>query len=46
MIVGAAVMLLGCALMFGDLMELRSNRGDPEAVAALLDKGVVGNRWV
>jgi len=45
-IIGAAVLLTGCGLMFSELMELRDKRRDPEAVAALLETGVVGNRWV
>ena len=45
-IIGAAVMLTAAGLMFGDLMELRAKRDDPEGVAAILRKGVVGNRWV
>jgi len=45
-IIGSAILLTGCGLMFGELMELRGKRADPQAVAALLDKGVIGNRWV
>ena len=45
-ILGAAAISTGCALMFGALMELRNKRGDQEAVAALLETGVVGNLWV
>ena len=44
--IGAATHLTASALMFGDLMDLRSKRDDPEAVAGLLRRGVVGNRWV
>lgn len=45
-IIGAAVLLTGAAFMFGDLMELRAARSDPEAVAGLLQGGIVGNRWI
>jgi hypothetical protein len=45
-IIGSAVLLTGCGLMFGELMELRGKRDDPQAVAALMKKGVIGNRWV
>ena len=45
-IIGAAVLLTGTSVMFSDLMELRSKRHDREAVDGLLERGVIGNRWV
>ena len=44
--IGAGVLLTGCAVMFGDLTDLRAKRNDPGAVQELLGRGVVGNRWV
>lgn len=45
-VIGAAAMVVGAALMFSDLMELRAKRGDAGEVALLLQKGVIGNRWI
>jgi hypothetical protein len=45
-IMGAAALLTGCGFMFGDLMELKNKQDDPEAVAAMLEKGIIGNRWL
>jgi hypothetical protein len=45
-IIGAACLLTGAALMFGDLMELRAAHDDPEAVEHLLQSGVAGSRWI
>jgi hypothetical protein len=45
-IIGAAALVTAAAVMFGDLLELRDRRGDPEAVAAQMERGVIGNRWV
>jgi hypothetical protein len=44
-IVGTAALLTGCGLLFGELMELRGKRDDPEAVADLLGKGIAGRLW-
>lgn len=44
-ILGAALHLTGSAVMFGELMELRGKRGDPEAIGGMLQTGVAGNRW-
>ncbi|MCJ7726627.1 MAG: hypothetical protein MUP76_09615 [Acidimicrobiia bacterium] len=44
--IGAAILMTGCGLMFGEIMELRGKRDDPEAVAALFRKGIIGNRWI
>ncbi|MCB2224568.1 MAG: hypothetical protein KQH83_10415 [Actinobacteria bacterium] len=45
-IIGTAIHLIGSAVMFSDLMELRGVRTDAAAMERQLATGVIGNRWI